>query len=49
MTSQFLTVGLYSEVFLGLGNCRFARIAILGDEVAGEAGEVVVLDLPLAS
>ncbi len=35
---QFLAAGLNGEVFLGLCNFRLARVAVLGDEIAGEAG-----------
>jgi hypothetical protein len=43
LVGQFLTAGLDSEVLLGLGNFWFTRIAVLGNEVAGEAGELVVI------
>ena len=43
LVAQLLATGLYREVLLGVGNLGFAWIAILGDEVTSEAGEVVVL------
>lgn len=35
---HLLTAGLNGEVLLGVGDFRLARIAVLRDEVAGEAG-----------
>ena len=42
LIGQLLPAGLDGEVFLGRGNLRLLRIAILGDQVAGEAGKLVV-------
>ena len=44
LVAKFLPPGLDCEVFLGMGNFRFARVAVLGDEVAGEAGKVVIIN-----
>ncbi len=41
---EFLAAGLDGEVTLGLGDLRLPGIAILGDQVAGKAGQVVVVD-----
>ena len=39
---KLLATGLHGEVFLRLGNRGLARIAVLGDEIAREAGEVKI-------
>ena len=39
---QLLPAGLDGEVLLGVGDLGLARVAVLGDQVAGEAGEVVI-------
>lgn len=41
---QFLLAGLDGEVALGKGNCFLARVAVLGDQVAGVAGEHEIFD-----
>lgn len=44
LVGEFLAASLDGEVFLRLGDLGFAWVPVLGDEVAGEAGEVVVLN-----
>jgi len=44
LIALFLTAGLYSEIFLCLGDFGFSRVAVLGNEVAGEAGELVIVN-----
>jgi hypothetical protein len=46
---QLLAAGLDGEVFLGLRNFGLARVAVLGDEVAGKTGKVVIIELSLAA
>jgi hypothetical protein len=41
---EFLAAGLDGEVTLGVGDLRLAGVAVLGDQVAGETGEVTVGD-----
>jgi hypothetical protein len=40
--ADLLPAGLNGEVLLGQGNLGLARLAILGDQVAGEAGEMKI-------
>lgn len=49
LVRQFLPPCLHREILLGLRDRRFTRIAILRDQVTGEAREVVVVDLALAA
>ena len=42
LVREFLTTGLDSKVFLCLGDFGFARVTVLGDQVTGEAGQVVI-------
>ena len=41
LVAQFQAAGLDGEILRSMGNFGFAWIAVLGDEVAGEAGELV--------
>lgn len=41
-----MQASLDGKVFLRMRNFRLARIAVLGNQVAGEAGEVVVINAP---
>ena len=43
LVGKLLPPGLDGKVFLRLGDLRLARVAVHGDEIAGEAGELVVL------
>ena len=45
-SDNLLPAGLDGEVLLGDGDLRLARVAVLGDQVAGEAGEVVISHFP---
>ena len=49
LIAQLLAARLDCEILLRMRDLGFARVAILGDQVAGEAGEVVVLYLALAA
>ena len=40
---HFLTTRLDSEIFLRCGNLRFAWITVLGNKIAGEAGQMVIV------
>ena len=42
---QFLLAGLNGEVALGKGDRLLSRVAVLGDQVAGVAGEHEIFDL----
>jgi hypothetical protein len=42
---QLLAAGLDCEILLCEGNFRLAGVAVLGDQIAGEAGKVEIDDL----
>jgi hypothetical protein len=46
LVGQLLTPRLDREVLLGIGDFRLAGITVLGDQVAGEPGELKVGNFP---
>ncbi len=42
---QLLATSLNGKVLLGLCDFRFSGVAVLGDEVTGEARKVIIFDL----
>ncbi|MGI9168807.1 MAG: hypothetical protein ACR2FH_01335, partial [Caulobacteraceae bacterium] len=40
---------LDGEIFLGVGDLGFSRVAVLGDQVTGEAGEVEIVYFALSA
>lgn len=46
---KFLAPGLDGEIFLGVGDLGFSRVAVLGNQVAGEAGEVEIVYITRAA
>lgn len=46
---HLLTSGLYGEIFLRFSDFRFARIAVLGDQITGKTGKLVVFDFSYGS
>jgi hypothetical protein len=49
LIAQFLPSRLDGKVFLCLGDLGFARVAVLGNQIAGEAGKPVVVYLTFAA
>ena len=45
LVGQLLPTGLDGEILLGRGNLRLPRVAVLGNQIAGEAGKLVVFYL----